>query len=221
MRHLCHHRLEWNGCASAHPSRSRSWFSRVIHAFGSSTFGDHALFPPRLSPPRGPRRRLRRWLPALGLSLALSGCGLFSAPIQYRGEAVTPDQLKELVPGTTTQADVRALLGEPTSQSLFDANRWAYIGQQTQNRIGRFPGVVHQDVVVLTFSDQGVLQSVQHLDKKNAVQVSMAGGATPSPGGSASFFQQLLGNIGHYAPTQLPGAGGGGQGGVNGGTPGQ
>jgi outer membrane protein assembly factor BamE (lipoprotein component of BamABCDE complex) len=183
---------------------------------------------PRKSLPRGPRRWLPLglpgglpwWLPALGLSLALSGCGLFSAPIRYRGQNVTPDQLKELVPGTTTEADVRALLGEPTSQSLFDANRWAYIGQQTQNRIGRYPGVVHQDVVVLTFNNQGLLQSVQHLDKKNAVQVSMAGGATPSPGGSASFFQQLLGNIGRYTPSQLPGAGGGGQGGVNGGTPG-
>jgi outer membrane protein assembly factor BamE (lipoprotein component of BamABCDE complex) len=132
---------------------------------------------------------------------------------------VTQDQLKELVPGTTTEADVRALLGEPTSQSLFDANRWAYIGQQTQNRIGRYPGVVHQNVVVLTFNSQGVLQNVRHLAKKNAVQVSMAGGATPSPGGSASFFQQLIGNIGRYTPTQVPGAGAGGQGGLNGGTP--
>ena len=178
---------------------------------------------PRRSPPRAPRRWLPRgipwWLPALGLSLALSGCGLFSAPIRHRGQNVTQDQLKELVPGTTTEADVRALLGEPTSQSLFDANRWAYIGQQTQNRIGRYPGVVHQNVVVLTFNSQGVLQNVRHLAKKNAVQVSMAGGATPSPGGSASFFQQLIGNIGRYTPTQVPGAGAGGQGGLNGGTP--
>ncbi|HTU54952.1 MAG TPA: outer membrane protein assembly factor BamE [Acetobacteraceae bacterium] len=168
-------------------------------------------------------RALRQRLPALGLCLALSaalcGCGLFSAPIRYRGQNVTPDQLRELVPGTTTEADVRALLGEPTSQSLFDADRWAYIGQQTQERIGRYPGVVQQDVVVLTFNSQGLLQSVQHLDKKNAVQVSMAAGATPSPGGSASFIQQLIGNVGRYSPT--PVTGGGNQGGLNGGTPNQ
>jgi len=32
--------LEQDAFASAHASRSRSLFSRVIHAFGDSTFGD-------------------------------------------------------------------------------------------------------------------------------------------------------------------------------------
>jgi outer membrane protein assembly factor BamE (lipoprotein component of BamABCDE complex) len=144
---------------------------------------------------------------ALGLAIGLGGCGLFSAPLQYRGQNVTENQLRQLVPGTTTEADVRALLGNPTSQGLFDNNRWAYMGQVTQARIGRYPAVVNNDVVVLTFNDQGVLEKVEHLNKKDTVAVSMAGGATPSPGGNASFFQQLLGSIGRYSPT---GAGGGG-----------
>ena len=158
----------------------------------------------------------------LGLALALTGCALFSAPLQYRGQNVTPDQLKQLVPGTTTEADVTALLGQPTSRGLFDNNRWAYIGQITQSRIGRYPGVVSENVVVLTFNDQGVLQNVQHTNKKDATQVSMASGSTPSPGGSASFFQQLIGNVGRYTPAPIPGGGGGGggtQGGISGGTP--
>ena len=158
-----------------------------------------------------------RLSPVLGLLFALAGCGLFAAPLNYRGQTVTQDELKQLVPGTTTEADVTALLGTPTSRGLFDANRWAYMGQITQAQIGRFPGVRGQDVVVLTFNDQGVLEKVEQLNRKEAVQVSMAGGATPSPGGSASFFQQLIGNVGRYTPAPLPNAGAGG--GLQGGMP--
>jgi len=156
----------------------------------------------------------------LGLLLSLGACSLFSAPLEYRGQAVTEAQLKQLVPGTTTEADVTALLGTPSNEGLFDPNRWAYVSQVTQSRIGRFPGVVHQDVVVLTFNNAGVLQKVQRMQKKQGVQVSMAAGATPSPGGSASFFQQLIGNVGRYTPAPIPGTtGGAATGGFSGGPP--
>ncbi|MGH7118743.1 MAG: outer membrane protein assembly factor BamE [Acetobacteraceae bacterium] len=157
----------------------------------------------------------RLW-PACGILLLLTGCGLFQAPLNYRGQSVTQDELKQLVPGTTTESDVTALLGTPTSKGLFDPSRWSYMGQTTQARIGRFPGVRDQDVVVLTFNDQGVLEKVEHLNRKQSVQISMAGGATPSPGGSASFFQQLIGNVGRYTPAPVPNstAGGGLEGGM-------
>jgi outer membrane protein assembly factor BamE (lipoprotein component of BamABCDE complex) len=172
-----------------------------------------------LSPP-GSAAALARLAPCLGLALSLAACSLFSAPLRYRGQNVTPEELKQLVPGTTTEADVTTLLGSPSSRGLFDPNRWAYMGQVTQSRIGRYPGVVRDDVVVLTFNGEGVLQSVQHLNKKSAVQVGMAAGSTPSPGGTASFFQQLIGNVGRYTPGGLPGTTtGGGQGGLGGGQP--
>lgn len=152
------------------------------------------------------------------LVLPLAACSVFAAPLNYRGQNVTQDEIKKLVPGTTTEADVTHLLGSPTSRGLFDPNRWSYMSQITHSRIGRMPGVVQQNVVVLTFNEQGVLQSVQDLGEKNEVAVSMAGGATPSPGGSASFFQQLIGNVGRYSPGALPGQTlGPAQGGLSGG----
>ncbi|MGH7056677.1 MAG: outer membrane protein assembly factor BamE [Acetobacteraceae bacterium] len=156
------------------------------------------------------------------LLLPLGACSLFSAPLNYRGQSVTSDQLKQLVPGTTTEADVTKLLGTPTSTGLFQPDRWSYISQVTHSRIARMPGVLRQNVVVLTFNDQGVLQNVRDLGKKSEVPVSMAAGATPSPGGHATFFQQLIGNVGRYTPTGLPGQTQGvgpAQGGLAGGEP--
>ena len=128
----------------------------------------------------------------------LSGCSFFAAPIVPHGNRIDADLLKELVPGTSSRADATALLGSPTSKATFDEDTWIYVGQTLQSRIGRTPGVRSQDVVLLSFNDQGVLQNIKRLNLDDAKSVAMASGATPSPGSEASFMQQLLGNVGRF-----------------------
>lgn len=157
---------------------------------------------------------------ALALALVLlSGCSFIGPTRTTRGNLVDVDQLKELVPGTSTRADVTSLIGSPTAHATFDDNTWIYIGQVTQARVGRLPGVDRQQVVELTFDPSGTLRSQKILDKADGLNVSMAAGATRSPGSEASFLQQLIGNVGHFSPGGL-GLGGntGGSGGNGGGS---
>lgn len=158
--------------------------------------------------------KLHRLFPLLLLP-ALAGCAIFSARPHYRGNAVTAHQLKQLTPGTSTEADARALLGSPTLRETFNDHDWLYVSQVTKQRIAQTQGVLRQKVVVLHFSDGGVLQSIRDVGKKQAVNVAMAGGHTPAPGGHASFFQQLVGGVGHYNP----GLGAGNQAAYGGGGP--
>jgi outer membrane protein assembly factor BamE (lipoprotein component of BamABCDE complex) len=132
--------------------------------------------------------------------LALSSCGWLSPPPTVRGNKVDADQLKELVPGTSTKADVTAVIGSPTAVATFDDNRWLYISELTQPRIGRTLGEVDQNVVVLNFDDRGVLKSIEKRNKGDALPVTVIARTTPSPGTEASFLQQLLGNIGRFSP---------------------
>ena len=147
----------------------------------------------------------------LAMCLALGACSVFQWPEQVRGNKVDPDQLKELVPGTSTRDDVTALIGSPTARATFDDNTWIYVTQQTRPRIARTLGVVSQTVVVMNFNDQGVLQTFRTLDQADALPVEMASQTTPSPGTEASFMQQLFGNIGRFnaggAPPAAPGGG--------------
>ena len=131
-------------------------------------------------------------------ALLLSACSVVEAPKQLRGNRVDDDQLKELVPGTSTRADATSLLGSPTAKATFDDNTWIYIGEITHTRVARMPGVVQQDVVVLTFDAGGVLRGVKKLSKDDGRDVSVVARATPSPGSEASFLQQLLGNVGKF-----------------------
>lgn len=151
--------------------------------------------------------------------LLLGGCSLLAPAPQVRGNHVDADQLKELVPGTSTQADVTSLLGSPTAHATFDDNTWLYISEHTQPRIGATLAVVKQNVVALRFNDKGVLENVETRDKANSLPVQVIARTTPSPGTEASFFQQLFGNIGRFNTGALGGAGSSGGGGGAGGAP--
>jgi outer membrane protein assembly factor BamE (lipoprotein component of BamABCDE complex) len=151
----------------------------------------------------------------LSVSLLIGGCSFFEATSQLRGNKVDADQLKELVPGTSTRADVTALIGSPTARATFDDNTWLYVSEVTRPRVGRTLGVLSQTVLVLNFNDQGVLQTLQQVGEDDSVPVSVVARTTPSPGTEASFMQQLFGNIGRFnaigqqAGTGASGGGGG------------
>lgn len=134
----------------------------------------------------------------LFICLSLGACSVFEAEPQLRGNKIDAEQLKELVPGTSTRTDVTALLGSPTARATFDDNTWLYVSEVTQPRVARTQAVLSQHVVVVSFNDQGVLQSVKRLDQDDSVPVSVVARTTPSPGTEASFLQQLFGNIGRF-----------------------
>lgn len=149
-------------------------------------------------------------LPLLCLSafLALGACSVVQSPRTLRGAQVDPDDLAELVPGTSTRKDVEALIGSPTTKGTFD-DRWIYISQTTHTRIGQLPGVDKQSVIELSFDDKGVLRTVRQMSMKDAKPIAMVARTTPSPGSEASFMQQLLGNVGRFnaGPSGLGGGG--------------
>ncbi len=99
------------------------------------------------------RLPLRPFLPIL-LLVPLACCAapsFLSFPPQVRGNRVDSDQLKQLVPGTSTRADAMAALGSPTAKATFDDNTWIYIGEVTKPVIGGTLNVMDQEVVLLTF----------------------------------------------------------------------
>lgn len=138
----------------------------------------------------------------------LAGCSLFAPTSTQRGQLVGAEQVRELIPGTSTRADASSLLGSPTARATFDDNTWIYISQTTQSRVARVPGIARQDVLVLAFNQAGTLQSVKRLTKADARPIAMVARTTPSPGSDASFVQQLLGNVGRFTPGGLGNLGG-------------
>ena len=107
--------------------------------------------------------RTRAVAAVLALAL-LTGCSYLRATPQARGHKVDDDLVKELVPGTSTRADVTALLGSPTAKATFDDSTWLYLASVTRSQIGRMPAVDSQQVTVFRFNEAGVLQEVRQLN---------------------------------------------------------
>jgi len=151
--------------------------------------------------------RIARFALPACLCVLVGACSIIETPRILRGNRVDSDLAKELVVGTSTKKDVTSLLGSPTSHATFDDNEWMYISETTHTRIGLTPGVLRQNVMVVDFDQAGVLRGIKRLNEDDGRSVSVAGGATASPGSEASFLQQLLGNVGRYNVGGL-GAGG-------------
>ena len=149
-----------------------------------------------------------RLLPLLFLCAWLCGCGyapaFMSFPPQVRGNKVDADALAQLVPGTSTRADVTAALGSPSAHASFDDNTWIYIGEITRPVIAGTTEVSDQQVYVLNFDQQGTLKGIDHKTQRDSQEVDVVARTTPSPGNSATFLQQLLGNVGKFSPTGAP-----------------
>lgn len=164
------------------------------------------LIRPPLSPSRRPSLLLLQaalLTATLTATLASAGCSMpafLSQNPQARGIKLDADALKQLVPGTSTRSDVTALIGSPTTKATFDDNQWLYIAEITRPEIGGTQSVLHQTVYVLTFDQAGVLTNVAEKTLADAEPVTVVARTTPSPGSEASFFQQLLGNVGKFSP---------------------
>ena len=153
-------------------------------------------------------RHLR--LAAVLLTIGLAGCSLFQAKEQIRGNKVDADQLKELTPGTSSRADVTALLGSPTMHATFDDNTWLYVSMVTRPRIGGTQTINEQNVVALTFDNKGVLSAIKTKNQDDSLPVTVVDRTTPSPGSEASFLQQLFGYIGRFNAAGVPAGSGAG-----------
>ena len=81
----------------------------------------------------------RRLLLIAPLSLAVAGCGaLYKQPI-YQGNLMEKEAVDQLKPGLNKQ-QVTALLGTPSVQDPFHAQRWDYSATERTNRRGTTEG---------------------------------------------------------------------------------
>jgi outer membrane protein assembly factor BamE len=77
----------------------------------------------------------RRLLLIAPLSLAIAGCGaLYKQPI-YQGNLLEKEAVDQLKPGLSKQ-QVAGLLGTPSVQDPFHAQRWDYSASERTNRRG-------------------------------------------------------------------------------------
>ena len=136
----------------------------------------------------------------LVLSLALaSGC----APrVQNLGNAPTARALDQVKVGTS-QADVTAALGSPSSTGTFDPRIWYYISQKTETMAFFKPTVTEQKVIEIKFDNAGSVENIKEYTLANAQDVSLVSAETPTigrePGLIKTIYNTLLSGGGIFS----------------------
>ncbi len=134
----------------------------------------------------------------IALLLALTAC----SPItRTHGNLISDDNLKQINPGVSRQADVAALLGTPSAEGTFDPNEWYYVGQVTEKTAFFAPEVVKRNVVRISFSPvDGTVTKVEHLDQNSGQYVEVVDRTTPTAGHNLGIIEQVIGNVGRFSP---------------------
>ncbi|HEY0523267.1 MAG TPA: outer membrane protein assembly factor BamE [Stellaceae bacterium] len=132
---------------------------------------------------------------AVAAALLLAGC---STTVDQRGNLPDEAKLELIRPGVTSKDTVSQLLGTPSSVSTFDSKTWYYISDRTEQFAFFKPKLLDQQVVAVSFDENGVVQDVTHRGMEDRREVSMSTRVTPTPGRELGLMEQLVGNLGRF-----------------------
>jgi outer membrane protein assembly factor BamE (lipoprotein component of BamABCDE complex) len=114
-----------------------------------------------------------------------------------RGNMPEAYRIAQVEPGVSTRSEVMRLLGSPTTQAPFDENVWYYLGQKMEKRGVFDPKVVDEQIVVVAFDPEGIVDVVEELDTRR-MDIPKVRRKTHTGGNEVTFIQQLLGNVGRF-----------------------
>ena len=130
---------------------------------------------------------------ALGL-VAVVGC----AKMEYRGNLPDPEVLATIETGKATRDEVTQKIGSPSSIAVFDDETWFYISQQVEHKAFFEPKIKDRQVLIMTFSKEGVVNDIRRLGIDDSRTVQHVGRVTPTAGNELTFLDQLVGNFGRF-----------------------
>lgn len=138
---------------------------------------------------------LLRGLSILVLPMVLVLAVACAPVIDHRGQLPDEDALAQLIPGKQTRRDVAALLGSPSSVTMFEDERWLYISNQIKRRAFLAPEEIDRTVIELRFSRAGILQAVRTLSMGDGMPIQRAQGITPAPEDRERSLGELVGGL--------------------------
>ena len=137
---------------------------------------------------------LGKFLGFLGIALLLISC---RPTINTRGNLFDPKLLDKIVVNKTSAAEVRQILGPPTSQEMFSGKGWFYMGEQTETYAFLRPKVLERRIYRFEFTDTGLVSQIKLYDAKG-YEIKADSDKTPTYGRDPSFLAEFVGNIGRY-----------------------
>ena len=146
------------------------------------------------------RKRRRQWQIFAVSSMLLAGLTLVGCAktVEVRGHVDDPDALASVQPGVSTKDDVLHAIGSPSATSEFGRETWYYISAHKETKAFLDPKLLEQEVMQITFDQEGKVDEILHYDKDNAKKITAVKDYTPTEGRGLGLMEQLLSNVGRF-----------------------
>ncbi len=132
------------------------------------------------------------------LVCSLSACSrdLF---ISHNGNMPTNERIEQVKLGQT-KAEVKSILGSPSTIVSFDKNTWIYMSSDIERIAFLEPKEVSRDVLTIKFNEQQEVVDIERLSQKDGKQVAINEEKTETLGQQQGFFKRFFGGVGQYMP---------------------
>ncbi|NNU80227.1 outer membrane protein assembly factor BamE [Halovulum dunhuangense] len=136
------------------------------------------------------KRRARAIL--CGFTLVLAAC---SPIVTVHGYVPSDADLAEITPGTDTIETVAQSVGRPSSTSLLGNREWYYVQTTIEQFTYNPPEVTDRKVVVVSFTDSGVVEEVQTYGLEDGRVVNLSPRVTPTGEERAGALARIFGSL--------------------------
>jgi|TARA_B000000475_G_scaffold213964_1_gene176162 outer membrane protein assembly factor BamE (lipoprotein component of BamABCDE complex) len=134
--------------------------------------------------------------------LSLLLIGACSPTFKNHGYVPSRAELNQLKVGKSSKENVKNLFGSPSSIGLVQDDRWFYLYTRIKNFMYRSPEIVERQLVVVTFTSNGLLENIERFELQDQEVVVLSRRITESGIKGMSLIQQLLNSAGNYDPAQ-------------------
>ncbi len=131
-----------------------------------------------------------------GIFLAACSSDIF---VSHTGNMPSDDKVAMVFKGQSKK-DVLEVLGSPSNVVSLDKDTWIYMSSAIKQVAFMAPEEIDRDVLVVKFSEDGHVLSVNKMDKQSGEQLEVADDQTPNQEQEQGFFRKYFGGVGQYLP---------------------
>ncbi len=135
------------------------------------------------------------------IALIFLGVSACSDDVDNRGYITKFSDFSKLEAGVSSKDEVQALLGSPTTTSLYGKEQWIYLGSEVTKETFFEPEVKNYEAFIITFNSDDIVEKIDKRDKNSLKEIEISEDKTATGGSKVTIIQQLLGNLGKFDAT--------------------
>ena len=140
----------------------------------------------------------KNWLRGAATGLVMSGLLACAPVIDNRGYVFDESLLPQLVVGSTTEADILAIMGSPSTVSTLNDGAYYYISSRFITEAYRAPRETERRVLAIFFDEDKKIRDLGFYTLEDGNIVTIVERTTETQGRELTFLEQIFGNLGRF-----------------------